>query len=87
MRLRSGSGYESGPSAAVVDADTAFREDFLRLVSTIGVSHDRAVLLVELSTGSPFDTCTPSELLPLLFDLIALAHRTSHGSGGLACEP
>ena len=78
---------DGGPAAAIIpDAHTAFRADFLELISRIGLAPDEAVRLVETSSGHPFDTCTPVELVPLLSNLLALAQRTTRTTGGLACE-
>jgi len=72
-------------AATIPDAHTAFRADFLELIGRIGVAPDEAVTLVEASSGHPFDTCTPVELVPLLSNLLALAQRTTRTTGGLAC--
>jgi hypothetical protein len=69
----------------VSDADTAFREDFLLLVARIGLSRDEAAMLVEASSGQPFDACRPPELLPILDVLLALAERTAHTSSEPPC--
>jgi len=75
------------PAAATIpDAHTTFRADFLELIGRIGLAPDEAVTLVEASSGHPFDTCTPAELVPLLSNLLALAQRTTRTTGGLACE-
>jgi len=75
------------PAAAIIpDAHTAFRADFLELIGSIGLAPDEAVTLLEASSGHPFDTCTPVELVPLLSNLLALAQRTTRTTGGLACD-
>ena len=65
------------PALIAPDAGTAFREDFLQVVASIGLSPDEAALLVEVSSGDPFAACAPTDLLPILDDLLALAQRTT----------
>jgi len=67
------------------DAGTAFREDFLQVVASIGLSPDEAALLVEASSGHPFAACAPADLLPILDDLLALVQRTTRTGPGPAC--
>jgi hypothetical protein len=73
------------PVSVTVDPNTAYRDDFLRLVTSIGLSREAAVLLVEASSSRPFDACTSAELLPVLDDLLALARRTIHTGPRPAC--
>jgi len=73
------------PASAVPDAGTAFREDFLQVVASIGLSPDEAALLVEASSGHPFAACAPADLLPILDDLLALVQRTTRTGPGPAC--
>ena len=77
---------DEGPAAVVLDATTAFRADVLELVGSIGLAPDQAVMLVEASSGHPFDACTPAELVPLLSDLLTLAQRTTGSAGEPTCD-
>ena len=77
---------DGGRAAVVLDANTAFRADVLELVGRIGLAPGEAVALVEASSGHPFDTCTPAELVPVLSNLLALAQRTTRTTGGRACD-
>ena len=78
---------DRGPAATTIpDAHAAFRADFLKLIDRIGLAPDEGVMLVEASSGHPFETCTPAELVPLLSNLLALAQRTPPTTGGLACD-
>jgi hypothetical protein len=69
-----------------LDPAATFRDDFLRVVSRLGLGRDHAVALVEASTGQPFASCRAPDLLPILGELRALAHRTTHVNGGPACH-
>ena len=74
------------PALIAPDAGTAFREDFLQVVARIGLSPDEAAQLVEASSGQSFAACLPADLLPILDDLLALAHRTTEtGPGPAGC--
>jgi hypothetical protein len=74
------------PTSYAPDAGTALREDFLQLVARIGLSPHEAAQLVEASSGQPFAACAPADLLPILDDLLALAHRTTGtGPGPAGC--
>jgi hypothetical protein len=77
---------EVPPVELVTDANAAFRAELLQLVGRIGLDPDTAVLFVESCSGHPFEACSPAELVPFLRDLLALAQRTSHTSGGPACD-
>jgi hypothetical protein len=70
------------------DAHAPFREDFLRAVSQVGLGRDQAVALVEASSGRPFAACGPSDLLPILIDLLRFAQRTTraHVHRGPPCN-
>lgn len=70
--------------APAPEAGTTFREDFLQLVTRIGLSRDEAAQLVEASSGRSFAACVPADLLPILDDLLALAQRTTRTGPGLA---
>jgi hypothetical protein len=66
--------------------DAAFREDFLRAVSHIGLSRDTAAALVETCSGRPFSVCGATDLLLVVQELLPLVRRaTAHVSGGPAC--
>ena len=67
-------------------ADAAFRDDFLRIVANTGFNCRDATQLVEISTGCPFDACTPAELVPALRELLALVQRTKCVKTGSACK-
>jgi len=72
--------------ASATEAGSAFREDFLQVVARIGLSPDEAAQLVEASSGQSFAACLPADLLPILDDLLALAHRTTGtGPGPAGC--
>ena len=77
---------DEGPAAASPNAGSAFRAEVLALIGSIGLAPDVAVMLVEASSGHPFENCTPAELVPLLSNLLALAQRTTPTTGGLACD-
>ena len=67
------------------DADATFREDFLLVVSRVGLGRHQAAALVEASIGRPFGACGAGHLLPILDELLALAQRTTRVNGGPAC--
>jgi hypothetical protein len=67
-------------------AEAAFREDFLQLVARVGLGPDRAAALVEASTGKPFDTCRPADLLAVLDELQAALQRTTHAHQEPPCD-
>jgi len=60
------------------DPDAAWREDFLRLLARLDLEPAKAIALVEAGTGQPFETCSPSQLVPLLRELLDLVR--SHAS-------
>ena len=64
------------PASVAPDVGTTFREDFLQLVARIGLGPDVAARFVEASTGQTFAECAPADLLPILNNLVTLAHRT-----------
>jgi len=72
------------PASVAPDVGTAFREDFLQVVARIGLSRDQATELVEASSGQPFAACVPTDLLPILDDLLALARRATRTVPGPA---
>jgi hypothetical protein len=77
---------ETPPVELGTDANAAFRAELVQLIRRIGLDPDTAVLFVESCIGHPFEACSPAELVPFLRDLLALARRTSHTSGGPACD-
>ena len=68
------------------DTDAAVREDFLRVVSHVGLGPERAAALVEGWSGRPFGTCGPPELLPLLDEILALVRGTMDAPAGPPCD-
>ena len=64
-----------GSRPILSEADAAFRDDFLRTVANTGFDCHAAMRLVEISTGHPFEACTPAELVPVLGELLAVAER------------
>jgi hypothetical protein len=60
------------------DAQAAYRRDVLRLLSRLGLEPAQAIALLEANTGRQFETCSPSQLVPLLQELLALleSHRS-----------
>jgi len=58
---------------AQLDA-AAYRQDFLRLMTSLDLKPGRAIALVEACTGRPFDTCSPMDLVPLLQQLLEVLH-------------
>jgi hypothetical protein len=69
-----------------LDGDVNFREDFLRAVSHVGLGRNQAVALVEASSGQPFAACRAAHLLPILGELLELAQRATHVTGGHVCR-
>jgi hypothetical protein len=67
-------------------AEAAFREDFLRLLSRVGLGPDRAAALVEAASGQPFETCRPADLLPVLHELQAALQRATHANQEPVCD-
>jgi hypothetical protein len=68
----------SGAWTRNTDPDAAWREDFLRLLARLDLEPAKAIALVEAGTGQPFETCSPSQLVPLLRELLDLVR--SHAS-------
>ncbi|MDQ6670321.1 MAG: hypothetical protein M3069_06150 [Chloroflexota bacterium] len=56
------------------DRDTAYREDFLKLLVRLGLEPAQAIALVEAGIGRPFEACSPGQLVPLLQELLGLLH-------------
>jgi hypothetical protein len=48
------------------------REDYLRLVSTLGLSRGVATCLVEACSGRRFEVCDPADLVPILDELLVV---------------
>ena len=67
-------------------ADAAMREDFLRLLARVGIGRDRAAALVEATSGRPFETCRPSDLLAVLDELQAALQRAAQVNGEPTCD-
>ena len=57
------------------DAHAAYREDFVRVVAHVGVDSHQAASLAEALSGRRFGSCSPSDLLPALAHLAAVAER------------
>ena len=55
-------------------SDDAYREDFLRLLARLQLERGQVIELVESATGRPFESCSPTHLLPLLRQLLELLH-------------
>jgi len=70
------------------DAAAAYRADFLRVVSRVGLDAHRAACLAEAVSGRRFQACGPAELVPALAHLAALAERVraAHCPGDQACD-
>jgi hypothetical protein len=69
------------------DGDATFRQDFLNVVSHIGLSRDQVVALVDASSGRPFAACGATDLLPVLGKLLALVQSVSTaGTARPACD-
>jgi hypothetical protein len=73
-------------SALTRAADAAIREDFLRLVARVGLGPDRAAALVEASSGRPFETCRPADLLAVLDEPQAALQRATHPDQEPVCD-
>ena len=56
------------------DPDTAYRQDVLELLGELELDPRQAVGLVEACTGRPFDSCSPMQLVPVLYRLLELLH-------------
>ena len=54
--------------------DPAYREEFLRVLARLQVDRSLAIALTEAATGRPFETCSPTHLVPLLQHLMELLH-------------
>ena len=65
------------PTSVESEADAAYRGDLVRVLAHLGLGPAEAVTFVEASTGRSFETCSPTHLLPLLQELLALVR--SHG--------
>ena len=59
------------------EPDAAYRDDLVQVLAHLGLGPAEAVTFVEASTGRSFETCSPTHLLPLLQELLALVR--SHG--------
>lgn len=68
-----------------LEADAAFREDFVTAVSHIGLCRDEAAALVESACGQSFEACRPAELVPVLATLLALV-RSANTQTRLPCR-
>ena len=65
----------SGPWTRTAQLDAAaYRQDFLRLLTSLDLKPDQGIALVEAGTGRPFDTCSPMDLVPLLQQLLDVLH-------------
>jgi hypothetical protein len=56
------------------DPEAAYREDFLKLLARLALEPDQAIALIEAVTGKPFESCSPTQLVPLLQQLLELLH-------------
>ncbi len=54
------------------DPGAAYREEFLKLLARLKLEPTQAIALVEAVTGQPFETCSPTQLVPLLQELLEL---------------
>jgi len=74
--------YGSAQSCAAwaegTDPDAAFREEFLGLLARLELEPALAIALAEAVTGREFETCIPTELVPVLQQLLDLlrSHRS-----------
>jgi len=70
--MTSDSQHSAGTSSEMPDPDAAYRDDLVHVLGQLGLEPARAVALVEATTGRPFETCSPTHLLPLLQELPTL---------------
>jgi len=71
-----------------IDADAAYREDFVRVVAHVGVDWHQAASLAEALSGRRFQACSPADLVPALAQLVALAEhlQADHFSRSHVCD-
>jgi hypothetical protein len=70
--MTSVSQHSAGASKEVPDPDATYRDDLVRVLGQLGLEPAKAVALVEATTRRPFETCSPTHLLPLLQELPTL---------------
>jgi hypothetical protein len=71
---------------AADEDDAAFREDFLRVASRIGISRDKASAFVQARSARPFSACRAADLVVVLDELLGFVRSaTTHVNGGPAC--
>ena len=66
-----------GTRTQSTDPDARYREDVLMLLVRLDLEPTRAITLLEAATGRPFDACSPTQLVPLLQELLEFvqSHR------------
>jgi hypothetical protein len=69
----------------LADADRAFRDDFVRLSTGLGLTRDVATQLVEIFCGRRFEACSPADLRPVLEHLLVLGHQLAGVGPGPSC--
>ena len=69
----------------LADADRAFRDDFLRLTTGLGLTRDAATQLVEIFCGRRYEACSPADLSPVLENLLVLGHQVAGVGPGPSC--
>jgi len=62
----------AGATKEIPDPDAAYRDDLVHVLAQLGLEPAKAVALVEAATGRPFESCSPTHLLPLLQELPTL---------------
>jgi hypothetical protein len=52
------------------DREATYREEFLKLLARLDMQPAEAIALVEAATGRLFQTCSPTQLVPVLQELL-----------------
>ena len=79
--------YTSGARPETTDPEAVYRADFRSLLGRLDLEPARTIAFVEAATGSPFETCTPRQLVPLLQKLLELLRSSQTPVDAKQLEP
>lgn len=69
--------FRGGRPLRPIDAEAAYREEFLKLLAHLDLESAEAIALVEAGTGRRFEMCSPEQLVPVLQELLQVV-RSYH---------